>query len=362
MRTSPTWFFGSSTTLRNVALRLRPALVLAVAIVALVRGRALAADEEPRVIVVSSDPDSTRCRRLAAELRSLGLSVVSMLPVTDAAPDVALPALARREHAMAAVQVLTLALKEQVWIADRVTNKTVLRELPRNSLRPDQTDDSIAVGVAELLRASLMEVNSESHARGDYAPTPRVRELAYPSVVRAGASSSVWAAASAGVQPGLRGSGRAWIAQAGGAWRTNAGFGLEAFLVATVIPSSVAGLAGEAQLSSQWVGVGPLLEWPARSGRLHGELGIAIVGSRVVARGERVLLRFIPAQETGYSPGLYLHGGPAFGVDRFQLRLDIGVLFLSSPAIIHLADQRAAVWGAPAAHLTLGIAARVWPD
>jgi hypothetical protein len=341
--------------------RLRRAVVLAVAIGGLGRGRALAADQEPRVIVVSSDPDSTRSRRLAAELRSLGLSVVSVPPSTDAAPEVALPELARRERAMAAVQVLTLALKEQVWIADRVTNKTVVRELPRSSLRPDQTDDSIAVGVAELLRASLMEVNSESHARGGYASTPRVRELAYPSVVRAGGASSVWATAFAGVQPGLRGAGSAWIAQAGVAWRSSSGFGLEAFVAATLSPSSVAGRAGTAQLSSQWLGAGPHLEWPARSGWLHGEVGLAIVGSRVVARGERVLLPFLTAQEIGYSPGLYLHGGPAFGVDRFQLRLDVGVLFLSSPAMIHLADQRAAVWGAPAAHLTLGIASRVWP-
>jgi hypothetical protein len=361
MRTSPTWFFGSSATLRNEALRLRRAVVLAVALGGLAGEPAVAAEQEPRVIVISSDPDSTRSRRLAAELRSLGLSVVSIPPVTDAAPDVALPELARRERAMAAVQIVTLALKEQVWIADRVTNKTVMRELPRSPLRPDQTDDSIAVGVAELLRASLMEVNSESQARGDYAPTPRVRELAYPSAIRAGATSSVWVAAFAGVQPGLRGTGSAWIAQGGAAWRTSTGLGLEAFVAATLSSSSVAGPAGAAQLSSQWVGVGPRLEWPAQSGRLCGEVGIAIVGSRVVARGEGVLPPFIAAREIGYSPGLYLHGGPAFGVDRFQLRLNVGVLFLSSPAIIYLANQRAAVWGAPAAHLTLGIAGRVWP-
>jgi hypothetical protein len=34
---------------------------------------------------------------------------------------------------------------------------------------------------------------------------------------------------------------------------------------------------------------------------------------------------------------------------------------LSSPSTIHLAEQRAAVWGAPAVHVTLGIASRVWP-
>jgi len=323
----------------------------------------LAADEAPRVVVVSSDTDSTRFRRLTAELRSLGLVVVSVRAEANVAPEKALPEVARRERAMAAVQVVRLPLKEQVWIADRVTNKTLVRELPRSALRPDQTDDSIAVGVAELLRASLMEVNSESHARGDYAPTDRVRELAYspaPSATSA-ASSRVWVVGLAGIQPGLRGAGSAGIFQGGAGWRAGTGFGVETLACASVSPISVVGSAGAAQLSSQWLGVGPSLEWPSRATPLHAEIGIALAASRVVARGQRVLAPFVSAEETAYSPAIYFHGGPAFGQGRFQLRLDVGVLLLASPANIHLADQRAAVWGAPALHVTLGIASRVWP-
>jgi hypothetical protein len=322
-----------------------------------------AAEEPLRIVVVSSDPDSTRDRRLAAELRSLGLTVVFAPTGRGASPEVTLRALARSERAMAAVQVVTRANKEQVWIADRVTNKTVVRELRRNTQRPDQTDDSIAVGVAELLRASLMEINSESPPRGDYAATQPVRELAYavPAHTTPTAGSSVWAAALGGIQPGLRGAGSAWLVRGSIGWRTGMGVGIETLVAATVSPSVVEGDAGSARLSSQWVGLGAGLEWPARPAPWRGQVGIAVVGSRLVARGEQVLSPWIAATETAYSPGLYVHGGPGFGYGRYQFRLDLGVLLLSSPTTIHLAEQRAAVWGAPAVHVMLGVASRVWP-
>lgn len=314
-------------------------------------------------MVVSAEPDSTRARRLAAELSSLGLAVVPVVAGGNASPEVTLPRLARREHAIAAVQVVTSGSKEQVWIADRVTNKTVMRELQRSTQRPDQTDDSIAVGVAELLRASLMEINSESRARGEHAATQQVRGLAYPLPVPStpDVGSSVWVAAFAGVQPGLRGAGSAWLIRGSMAWRTATGLRLEALGAATVIPSAVESSAGTAHLSSQWVGLGAGLEWPARAAAWRGQLGLAIVGNRLVARGDQVLAPWIAATETAYSPGAYVHGGPAFVHGPYELSLDLGVLMLSSPSTIHLAEQRAAVWGAPAVHVTLGIASRVWP-
>jgi predicted CoA-binding protein len=328
------------------------------------RATASIAEEPHRIVVVSSEPDSTRDRRLVAELRSLGLTVVSVPPAGGSvSPEVALPALARIERAIAAVQVVRLASKEQVWIADRVTNKTVVRELLRNAQRPDQTDDSIAVGVAELLRASLMEINSESRARGEYPATHHVRELAYPAPARVplAVSPSLWVAAAGGIQPGLRGISSAWLVRGSVAWRTGSGLGLQALVGANVSPSSVEGTAGTAQLFNQWVGVGPGLHWPARPSPWQGQMGIAIVLNRLVARGEKVFSPWIAATETAYSPGVYVHGGPAFSHGRYQLGLDLGVLVLSSPATIHLAEQRAAIWGAPAIHVTLSVARRVWP-
>jgi hypothetical protein len=346
---------------RRIARRARSVLGIVLAMLQLLRATPAAAEEALRIVVVSSEPDSTRARRLTAELRSLGLTVVSVPAGGDVSPEVALPRIARTEHAIAAVQVVTLASKEQVWIADRVTNKIVVRELARNTLRPDQTDDSIAVGVAELLRASLMEINSESRARGEHAASQQVRELAYPVPVRTTPGSSVWAAALGGVQPGLRGAGSAWLVRGSLVWRTAAGLSLEALVAATVSPSSVEGTAGTAQLSNQWVGLGAGVEWPARPAPWRAQVGIAIVGNRLVARGEQALPPWIAATETAYSPAVYVHGGPSFSHGRYQFGLDLGLLVLSSPSTIHLAEQQAAVWGAPALHVLLGVASQVWP-
>jgi hypothetical protein len=90
-------------------------------------------------------------------------------------------------------------------------------------------------------------------------------------------------------------------------------------------------------------------------------MGIAIVGNRLVARGEQVLPPWIAARETAYSPAVYVHGGPTFSHGRYQIGLDLGLLVLSSPATIHVAEQHAAVWGAPAVHVLLGVASQVWP-
>lgn len=209
-----------------------------------------------------------------------------------------------------------------------------------------------------------MEVNAERGARGEYGATERVRDLAYPLPVFAPppvVGPGLWLAALGAIQPGLRGAGSAWLVQGSVAWRTSLGVGFELLASATIAPSVVEGAAGRAQLSSQWVGAGPIVTWPARSTAFRAELGLALVGSRVVAEAEQVLPPATPATETGYSPGVCFHGGPTLSDGRWQLRVDIGALFLTSPASIYLAEQRAAVWGAPAAHVALGVAGRVWP-
>lgn len=361
MPTSPRW--SSNASLRAFGVeRLAVAIGCGVVVLGGAPGRALGAESSPRVVVVDKDVDSTRFRRLAAELRSLGLIVVSVQAEGNGAPEETLPEVARREHAMAAIQVLTLPHEEQVWVADRVTNKTVVRELSRDSSRPDQTDDSIAVGVAELLRASLMEVNSESRARGDYPPTARVRELALsPPRTVAHPKAGLWIAALAGLQPSLRGASSAWIFQGGAVWRASTGFGIQLMVGGTLSPVSVEGTAGSAHLASQWVGVGPSLSWSSRAPWLHGELGLLFGANRVTARGEQVVAPLVSAAETAYSPSVAFHGGPAFGAGGFRLLLDFNVLLLSSPARVYLAEQRAAVWGAPAVQVTLGLAGHSLP-
>ncbi len=114
-------------------------------------------------------------RRLRAELDSMGIEVVEV-PARGGAPNhESLEQAARDVGAFAAVRVAPSKGGVEVWIADRVTGKTVLRELVT---RRGETDDEIvALRVVELLRASLLELDLRGAPHGDVEPTAPIRRL-----------------------------------------------------------------------------------------------------------------------------------------------------------------------------------------
>ena len=129
----------------------------------------------PRVALVTADPTTTTSTRLAAELRGLGVEVV-VVPVDETQPlgRAALEQLARTDGAFAAVRVIRVAAEVEVWIADRVTGKTVVREVRAGAGDAGSRDDTIAVGTVELLRASLLEVTVEPQTlHGEVTPPSR---------------------------------------------------------------------------------------------------------------------------------------------------------------------------------------------
>ena len=113
--------------------------------------------------------------RLLAELGGLGFDVV-VGQQTGAPSRGPLEARARAEGAFAAVRIVPSQEGVEVWIVDRVTGKTVLRNI---SLDPhaDSPEAIVAVRTAELLRASLLETTLSHPARGEVEPSPEVLEL-----------------------------------------------------------------------------------------------------------------------------------------------------------------------------------------
>ena len=99
--------------------------------------------------------------------------------------------------------------RADLWVVDRVTNKTVFREITTDGTSLDNRDDAIAVGVAELLRASLMEV-AAPHRAVDKA-SPKIRELAYAPPGSSASPSKFRLSLGAGVEPGLRGVDSAFV-------------------------------------------------------------------------------------------------------------------------------------------------------
>src|SRR5579864_2144728 len=112
------------------------------------------------VAIVTTEPNASLTRRVRAELQGLGLDVIVLKPPEEGSPMRApLELAARSVGAIAAVRLVPSGEgKVEVWVADRVTGKAVVREL--DVPRSGASDAAIAVGSVELLRASLMELHS----------------------------------------------------------------------------------------------------------------------------------------------------------------------------------------------------------
>lgn len=125
------------------------------------------ADATRIVIVIPARP--ALAARLSAELRAVGLVPIP----SDAVPrdPSELESLAAAEGAGAAIWIPEGATRVPIWIADRITGKTVLRVV-------DGDDDAVlAFAAIELFRASLLEVSLDT-SHGEEPPAEAITELA----------------------------------------------------------------------------------------------------------------------------------------------------------------------------------------
>src|SRR5882672_4865044 len=137
------------------------------------------------VAIVTADPTSSLTRRVRAELEGLGLDVIVLKPPDEGSPSRApLEQAARSVGAVAAVRLIASREgKVEVWVADRVTGKAVVREL--DAPESGASDAAVAIGSVELLRASLMELHSGEPVRGDAPADDKIQSLALPSAPKA---------------------------------------------------------------------------------------------------------------------------------------------------------------------------------
>jgi hypothetical protein len=123
-----------------------------------------------RVVVVTPEVDAEVSARLRAELTALGFEVV------EGELDVAAPSLdelAKSREAAFAVELTPSDGGYEVTLRDRVTNKTLLREVVGGA-RPAE----IALRAVELLRASLLELRAVHGVEGDVPSDPRLAAIA----------------------------------------------------------------------------------------------------------------------------------------------------------------------------------------
>jgi hypothetical protein len=324
----------------------------------------------PRVALVTADPTSTTATRLGAELRGLGIEVV-VVPVDETQPlgRAALEQLARTDGAFAAVRVIRAAQEVEVWIADRVTGKTVVREVRAGAGDPGSRDDTIALGTVELLRASLLEVTVEPETpHGEVPPPAAVTRLVavprkpLPQVTRTPEPPvfglSLGPAMDAGLGP--LGFGPSLALEVGARWQSETAWGLEA-LGAIPLRSVTVERAnpGSAELRLYRAALGVTWTAPRRPVVPVVGLGLALVHLESAQVKPNQDYQADTAGAWAVAPRLGAGLGVALG-RYLRLRGDVGLLVAPRPITVRFPQasgglEEVARWGQPGVTASLAL-------
>jgi len=303
------------------------------------------ATEGPRIAVVHEANGEDRVTgRLRAELGTLGLSVVdvSLDPPEGAT---SLDDAARRVNAFAAVHVVPAKGGVEVWVADRVTGKTLLRELvvaPGAAL-----DDVVALQAVELLRASLEELGLAKKPARDVKVTPVVaRRAPSPSPPERQAHHLMLQVGPAlAVSPG--GVGPSGQALVGLRWRPASALGMDAWSLLPVVSGSTRRPEGTADVSPLFFGadVAAWLLAPDADFQLSGAGGIALVRLAIEGHAQPPLAS---RAETALAALPFARVAVERPIgDRLGVELDGFVGVTAQRAVLRFAGREVADWGRP---------------
>jgi len=222
-------------------------------------------------VLVTNHSDMSIVPLLRAEFEALGMHV----ELEDRGPKEIVPRdlniVARRHQAVAAVRVLLAAGVVEVWIADRVTGKVVLREvIGQVGGKADET--LVALRAVELLRGSLMELEAPHEPRGDVPPSTALRALAgsvddrerYALGV---AGAGMWSEGGSTMVPAfsLALTWRAWRWLAWRAWGATA-----------LVPATLSAHEGSAAFTLRWAEIDVLAVTPPSMGPWRASVGVGV--------------------------------------------------------------------------------------
>ena len=223
------------------------------------------------ILLVVDDRAVALATRVAAELEALGFSVQTQ---TREPKPAELASEARRAGAFAAIGIgPTAEGNVEITVLDRVTGKTVRREILGRSLTDPTTRELVALRASELLRASLMEIEAPHPPRGELPATPVVARVAVaPETIRR-PDRRLRLAAESGVliAPGLSPAPLLQAALGVRAWqRLELGVTLGSQLTA----GGRAVTDGRIEATARWLGLGPKLLLLPRSESGQVALGV----------------------------------------------------------------------------------------
>jgi len=339
----------------RVELALLLALALAVAATVVRAEPPAASADAPHIVLVTNHADAAIVPLLRAELETLGMHV----EVEDRGPNEIVPrdlnVAARRHQAVAAVRVLVAAGVVEVWIADRVTGKIVLRDVIAESReRVDET--LVAVRAVELLRGSLMELEAPHEPRGEIPAPPALRSLAQfledrERFALGVEGAALWSAGGATPAPA------ATLSLTFRPWRFGA---LRMAGGAALAPAKLSSVEGTAEFSLRWIELGAVAVLPPSESRLRGSLGAGFGLSALSMEGTPVG-SYLGTSRTLWSPTPSIRASVGYAVAR-PVRIVLGVWAgrMLRHAEVQFAGRHVGAYGAWLACGSLGVEV-TWP-
>ena len=311
----------------------------------------------PGTVAVLCAPGDRFGLRLVAELESLGFVAVIVDPGAAPVSRAALEASARQAGAIAAIRAVPAARGVEVWIADRVTGKTVLRMVGSEGGAPEP-DPALALRAVDLLRASLLETSLPAPVVGEVPAPPDLRArmaLPPPQAPASPEASVLRVAVSFGAMGSPGGLGPVGVLDAGVAWMPSEHFGATLFAAIPLSRPDVTGTPGSADFAAGLGGVGARFLPSTGAGVWVPsiDVGLAIVG--LASKGS-ANPGFTSGSAFAVTEAPFLRLGLAFSpTPRFRLRADLLGAVLVQDASVQLASQPFATWGRPVGLFTVGV-------
>ncbi len=302
----------------------------------------------PRIVVIGPHGDDAIRTRLGAELSALGFEVVAAEQDPSTPPARAqLEAVAREAGAVAAVRLVPSPRGVEVWIVDRVTGKTVLRDLsPPSSGLPTLTASSRSASSNSFAHRSSRSTPSTPRA-AEIEPPPAVREAAHlpPNVELRAPALVARAGATLLVSPGGTPPGAGGLLAAG--WMPRAQLGLEAFAATTLFTSHLDAPEGSASITSGLAGAGlrfvlgsPRATWLPTAGLGLAALWLDARGTPKAHFVGHALQVITPAPTASLGLGVAI-------APHLRLRADLVTAVALRRPVVLFANREVASWGRP---------------
>jgi hypothetical protein len=342
-------------------VRLAAWLVVATIAVASLDPRAARAEPpRPKVAIVCARGDSFGLR-VRAELESLGFDATLVDPDAEPASRVSLEAAARRVAAIAAIRAVPSAGGVEVWIADRVTGKTVLRQIAMDdapSRDAADRDDALALRVVELLRASMLETMLPVAPPGDVpAPAELGEKLHVPAPARMDPpppTLRLSVAPAVLLSPG--GFGASASLDLALAWMPSEHVGIVVFGAIPLSKPEVKKDQGVADLSVFLVGGGARFLFTTRANRWVPSADVGLTAVFLNSQATTTNQGFAPAPASAATPAPFVRLGLAFAASPLvRVRVDILGGVVAQGVSVQFSGQSAATWGQPFVLPSVGV-------